>query len=101
MHLRLFSSRPTPNDGFLRPLLQKPDIPLEKQLQIIHPILQQSDPVRTHAKREPRNLLRVVPVVLHKFKNIGIDHAAAENLNPPRLLARTARIRPTPPASTT
>src|SRR5260370_11872998 len=79
-------------------LLQKPHIPLKEQLQIIHSILQQRDPVRAHAKGKSRNLLRVVPVVLHKFKNIGIDHAAAENLNPPGLLARAARIRPSPPA---
>src|SRR5208282_2572057 len=33
-----------------------------------------------------------------KLKHIGIDHPAAQNLNPPRLLARTARLRPALPA---
>src|ERR1700688_4465799 len=76
----------------LSKLVQKPHIPLKKQLNIIHPILQQRDPVRAHAKRKSRDLSRVIPIVFHKLKHIRIDHAASQNLNPSRLLARTARI---------
>src|SRR5580658_10396417 len=78
--------------GFLCPLLQKPYIPRKEQLQIIHPILQQSNPVRAHTKGKPRNLLRVIAVVLHKLEHIRIDHAASQDLNPSRLLARTAGV---------
>src|ERR1700679_1326328 len=81
-----------------RPLLQKPYIPRKEQLQIIHPILQQSNSIRAHTKGKARNLPRVISVVLHKLKHIRIDHATAQNLNPPRLLARTARIAPAPAA---
>src|SRR5271165_4112119 len=84
----------------LRPLLQKPYIPVEEQLQIIHSILQQSNPVRAHAKRKSRNFLGVVPVVLHKLKYIRIHHAAPQNLNPPRLFAWAAGIRAAPPTPT-
>src|SRR5580692_8403596 len=76
----------------LRPLPQEPHVPLKEQLQIVHPILQQSNSIRPHAKGESRNSLRVIPVVLHKLKYIRVDHAASQNLNPPRLLARTAGV---------
>src|SRR5271168_4425582 len=70
----------------LRKLLQKPHVPIEEQLQIIHPILQQSDPVRAHAEGKPGDFSRVIPVVLHKLKHVGIHHAASENFDPPSLL---------------
>src|SRR3954466_6832411 len=76
-------------DGLYK-LLQKPDITLEKQLQIIEAVLQHGDPVHAHAEREAGNFLRVIAVLLHEFKDIWIDHAAAENLDPSRLLAGTA-----------
>src|SRR5208283_5653101 len=72
-------------------------------LNIIHPILQQSDPVRAHAKREPRNLPRIVSVVPNKLEHIRIDHPASENLNPASLLAwpagRIIRAAPPTPAA--
>lgn len=74
----------------LSPLPQEPHIPLEKQLQIVHTILQQRDAIRAHAKGKAGDFLRVITVVLHEFEHVWIDHAAAENLNPSRLLARTA-----------
>src|SRR6202020_1693199 len=78
------------------PLPQKPHIPVKEQLNIIHAILQQRDPIRAHAKRESRNFLRVISVILHKLEHVRIDHAASQNLDPSRLLARTARIAPSP-----
>src|SRR5579863_8683423 len=81
-------------------LLQKPDVSIEEQLQIIHPILQQSNPVRTHAKGKSRNFFRVIPVVFHKLKHIRIDHPASQDFDPPSLLAGAARISPALPAPT-
>src|SRR5437868_2736825 len=84
-------------------LFQKPDIPLEEQLQIIQPILQHRDPVHTHPKRKARDFLGIISIVLHEFENIRVHHPATENFNPSRLLAWTARsvivTSPTPPAA--
>src|SRR2546430_6994810 len=93
---RRVSQRPTTAS---RKLLQKPHVPLKEQLQIIHAIFQQSQPVDAHAESESRNPLRVVPVVLYKLKHVRIDHAATQHLNPSRLLARTAWIGTALPAS--
>jgi hypothetical protein len=80
------------NDSrWLSPLPQESYVSLEKQLQVIHTILQQRDAISAHAKGKARNFLRVITIILHEFEHVGIDHAAAENLNPSRLLARTAR----------
>src|SRR6267154_3670601 len=72
-------------------LLQESHIPLKEQLQIIHSVHQHGNPVYAHAESEARNFLGIVAIVLHKFEDIGIDHATAKNFNPSRLLARTAR----------
>src|SRR5437879_11338981 len=72
-------------------LLQKSDISLKEQLQIIQSVLQHCDAVHAHAESESGDFLRIVAVVLHELENIRIDHSAAKNLNPPGLLARTAR----------
>src|ERR1700686_2477934 len=87
------------NSFFSPKLLQKPYIPLKKQLNIVHPILQQRQPIHAHAKGKSRNLLRVIAVVLHKLKHIRIHHPAPQHFNPSRLLARTAWVRPAPPAA--
>src|SRR5580658_10397153 len=82
-------------------LLQESNIALKEVLQIVHPILQQREPVHAHPEGESGDFLRVISVVLHKLKHVRIHHAAAQHFNPSRLLARTARsiIRPTLPAS--
>src|SRR6516162_2204255 len=77
----------------LSKLLQKPHIPLKEVLQIIHSVLQQGQPIHAHSERKSRYLLRVVSVVLHKLEHIGINHSAAEHLNPSCLFAGTARVR--------
>src|SRR5260370_36527312 len=80
-------------------LLQEPYVPLKEQLNIIHAIFQQREPVHAHAEGESRNFLRVIPVVFHELKHVGIDHATTQHFNPSCLLAGTARsvIRPAPP----
>src|SRR4051812_22851259 len=89
--LRANDQRLRANDS-LPKLLQKPHIPLKEQLQIIEPVLQHGDSIYAHAKGKPGYFFGVVTVVFHKFKDVGIDHAAAENLNPSRLLAWTACV---------
>src|SRR5215467_14508570 len=84
------TERPTTNDGLTK-LLQEPNIPLKEILQIIDPVLQQGQPVHAHPEGKSRDFLRVVPVVLHKFEYVWIDHSATEHFNPPGLFAGTAR----------
>src|ERR1017187_1789176 len=79
--------RPTTNDC-LSKLLQEPHIALEEQLNIIHAILQNRNPLHAHAERESRNLRRVV---IDEAVHIRIDHAAAQQLDPSAGLAVAAR----------
>src|SRR5579864_6549289 len=91
-----FTFIPTTNDE--RPttvsskLFQESDVALKEQLQIIHAINQHGYAVHAHAEGEAGNFLRVIAIVLHELKNVRIDHAAAQNLDPARLLARAARL---------
>src|SRR6476646_99605 len=72
----------------LSKLFQKPLIALKEQLNIVDPILQDRDAVRANAEGHARDRPRVVAVVLHELEDVGIDHAAAQNLDPARGLAR-------------
>src|SRR5579884_4139620 len=83
----------------LSKLLQESHVPLKEQLQIIKPILQHRNSINAHAKGETGNLFGIVAVVLHKLEDVGIDHAAAENLDPSGLLAGSAGAPFTLPAS--
>src|SRR5207247_7455644 len=82
------SQRPT---TALRKLLQKPDVPLKEQLQIIEAVLQHRNSIYAHSKRKAGNFLLIVAVVLHELEDVRIHHAAPENFNPSGLLARAAR----------
>ena len=64
----------TSDQRLLSKLLQKPYIALKKQLNIIHTVFQNRNPLHAHAKGESRNL---TGIVIHKAVHIGIDHAAA------------------------
>src|ERR1700687_305168 len=68
-------------------LLQEPHVTLKNQLNIIHAIFQNRNPFYSHPKRESRNVCRVI---IHEAINIGINHAAAEQLNPSAGLAIAA-----------
>src|SRR3984885_12805282 len=61
-------------------LFQKSDVARKEQLNIIHAILQNRDPLHAHAECKSRNLRRIV---IHKPIHIRIDHAAAQQFNPP------------------
>src|SRR5271165_1829606 len=92
--LLLTTNDPRPTARFLPKLLQEPNIALKEQLNIVHSVLQQRQPVDAHAEGESGNFFRVVSVVLHELEHIRIDHAAAQHFNPSRLLAGTARSIP-------
>src|SRR5581483_456352 len=85
----------------LRKLLQKSHVPLEEQLQIVKSILQHRNSVYAHAECEAENFLGIVAVIFHKLKDVRINHATAENLDPSRLLARPTRTAFTLSASDT
>src|SRR5271166_7051209 len=65
-------------------LFQKPYIPRKEQLNIVHAILQNRDPLHAHAERKSRNLCRVI---IHKPIHIRIDHSTTEQFNPSAGLA--------------
>jgi len=66
----------------LSKLLQESHIALEKQLNIIHPVLQNRESVNAHAESEAGDFFRVVAIVLYEFEDIRINHAAAQDFNP-------------------
>ncbi len=60
-------------------LLQKSDVTLVEQLNVVNSIFQNGNSLHSHAESESRKLGRVI---IHETEYIGIDHAAAEQLNP-------------------
>src|SRR5216684_2152792 len=76
----------------LRKLSQEPHIALIEQLNIVDPVLQHRDPLHAHAKGEAADLLCIVAVALDEFKDVRIDHAAAQQLDPSAHLAQTASL---------
>src|SRR5260370_8766546 len=82
------NSRPTLSDE----LFEKPYIPLIKQLNIVNSIFQHGDAFYAHAESEATDSLSVVPVVFDKFKNVGVDHAASQQLHPAAHLAQAASL---------
>ena len=79
-------------------LLQEPDIPVEEQLNIVHAILQNRNPLHAHAEGEAADFLRIV---IYEPINIRIHHAAAQQFNPAASLAVPARaaITISPPSA--
>src|ERR1700740_594994 len=96
--LKAKSCEPTTNDQrpttSLPKLLQKPHVPLEEELNVIHAVLQKRDAVGANAEGEARYLLRVVAIVLHEFEYVGIDHAAAQDFDPAGSFAGTTGLAP-------
>ncbi len=68
----------------LSKLLQKPHVPIEEQLNVIHALLQNRDAVHAHAEGEAGDLFRIVT---HKAEHIRVHHAAAQQFDPAALLA--------------
>src|SRR5258708_20514024 len=79
--------RLTTND-VLPKLLQEPHITLKEQLNIIHAVLQNRNPLHAHAEGKSRNFRGIV---IYKPIHIRIDHTAAEQFNPSAGLAVAAR----------
>src|SRR5581483_7095538 len=70
-------------------LFQEPDVVLVKKSDIVDIILEHRDPFHTHAESETCPLLRVHLAVL---QNVRMDHPAAHDLHPTRLLADAASL---------
>src|SRR5258708_39428162 len=79
--------RLTTND-VLPKLLQEPHITLKEQLNIIHAVLQNRNPLHAHAEGKSRNFRGIV---IYKPIHIRIDHTAAEQFNPSAGLAVAPR----------
>src|SRR6202795_1401501 len=86
--LRTVNDEPRTTNDLLPKLLQKPNITLKEQLNIIHAVLQNRNPFHAHAEGKSRNFCRIV---IHEAVHIRIDHAAAQQLNPSAGLAVAAR----------
>src|SRR5436305_871851 len=74
----------------LSKLLQKPDVALIKQLNIVDSIFQHRDSFYAHAEGESADLAGVVAVAFYELEHIGVDHAAAQQLDPAAHLAQAA-----------
>ena len=73
-------------------LLQKPNIALEEQLNIVHAILQQRDSVSAHAESKSRDLCGVITMVAYELEDIRVHHATTQQLDPSALLAGAAAL---------
>src|SRR6516162_6478825 len=73
-------------------LLQKPHVALVEQLDLLDLVLQYGDALHTHAEGEAQNLRRVVAVLLHELEHVGIDHSAAQQLDPAAEFALAAAV---------
>src|ERR1700692_4248043 len=69
-------------------LFQKPHIAREKQLYVIHAILQNRDSLYAHSKGKSGKFRRII---IDKSIYVRINHAAAQQLNPSAGLAVAAR----------
>src|SRR6266850_2861719 len=74
---------------FLTELSQNPQIILEKQPDVVNPILQHGDSLYTHAEGETRDFLWIVA---DKTEHLGIDHTGTENFQPARRFANPAGL---------
>src|SRR4030095_10890551 len=72
-------------------LPQEAQVVVEKQTDVVDAVLEDRDPVDAHAEGPAGDLFRVVAAVA---QHLGMDHARAQDLQPPRLLAH-----PTPRAA--
>src|SRR5262245_13946673 len=78
--------------ALLHELSKETDVPLKEQLYIINSVFQHCDTFHTHAEGEAGSLARVVAVALHELENVGIDHAAPQQLDPATHLAKPASL---------
>src|ERR1019366_2945552 len=79
-------------EGFSRELLQESHIALVEQLNLFHLVLQDGDAHDAHAKGEAADLRRVIAVLLDEVEDVGIDHAAAQQLDPAAEFALAAAL---------
>src|SRR5260370_8677652 len=86
-------------------LLQKADITLIEQLDVINLIHAHGNALNAHAESEAADLGRVVAVAFDELEDVGVNHAAAQQFDPSPLLAAPAALAPAlepphaPPAS--
>src|SRR5438309_5298513 len=68
-------------------LPQEADVVLEKDLDIVHAVLEHGETIDADAEGKATDFFRVI---IHEAVDSGIDHAGAEEFNPGRTLALRA-----------
>src|SRR5258705_3199524 len=88
---RSTNSRTHPYGIFIgsRELPEEPQVVLEEQPEIVDAVLQHRDPLDAHPERPAREFLGVIADILQDPR---MHHPAAENLQPPPLLAQPATV---------
>src|SRR5215475_5186164 len=78
----------------LTELLKESRVSGIKQADIADAVLHHGDAVDSHAEGEAADFLRIVGglLALHEAEDCGVDHAAAEQLDPARVLALAAAL---------
>src|SRR5215470_17691176 len=75
--------------SFLPKLLQKSEIVLEKQPNIVNTVFKHGNSLHAHAKREAGNFFGIVT---HETENLRIDHAGAKDFQPPGGFANSTYV---------
>src|SRR5579859_170450 len=76
-------------------LLQEAHVTLVEQLDVVNFIHTHGNALHAHAEGEAADLGRVVAVALYEFEDVRVNHAAAQQLDPPTLLADAAAFAST------
>src|SRR5712664_868492 len=87
LRVQVVSALSQPRASSDRELLQEPQIVFVEQPDVVDAVLQHGHALEPEAERETGNLLRVVADGLEDGR---MHHAAAEDLEPPRVLAGPA-----------
>src|ERR1041385_8827816 len=80
-------TRRGPRTNSYRELVQEAQVVFVEEADVVDAVAQHRHALHAHAEREAGVLLRVVA---DRFEHRGVDHAAAENFEPARVLARAA-----------
>src|SRR5690606_943889 len=72
-------------------LLQEAHVALKEQADILDAVLEKGDALDAHAEGEAPDLLGIV---VHHPEDVGVDHAAPQDLEPPFPAAEAAALAP-------
>src|SRR5690242_18544874 len=76
-----------------RELLQETHVALKEKLDVVDAVLHERNTVGAHAESEAADFLGIVTVFAHALEDIGIDHAAAQQFDPPAMFTGATTFR--------